>query len=115
MEIILSSNCKSFTGTIDASLGYYIRSTKNGRFFSQRSKHPAPPDGHWRFILDCAELAQDGLIVADIKVDWMELYDALFEACHFDASDQVRINYGVGIKFSYNADDIINLKTTFGL
>lgn len=114
MEIILSERCKSLTGNLGSGFGYFIVKRK-GRFYSVRSKHDVPPDGHWRFILTCAELAKNGLHITEIKVSWMELYDALFEAKHFVASNKVRLNHGVGIKEYYNASDIINLKTTFGL
>ena len=90
----------------------------DGKFvkeLSQRSKHGAPPDGHWRFIVLCAELAQNGLYISDIKVDWLELQNALYEAKCFTASEQVRRNYADKRKASYNARDVLNLKTTFGL
>ena len=64
MKIILSTNCISLTGMLRSELGYFIQRRKSG-FFSQRSKHGAPPDGH--------------------------------------------------TKLTYNARDILNLKTTFGL
>ena len=107
MEIILSQQCKALTGSIGHRFGYYIRSTKKGRFFSQRSKHSVPPDGHWRFILMCAELAK-GLYVDDIIVSREELKQALYEAHVFIAMQYLRFE-------TYHARDIINLKTTFGL
>ena len=115
MEIILSKQCKSLTGMIKTDLGYYIRSTKTGRFFSQRSRHSVPPDGHWRFILTCAELAQNKLHIADIKIDWLELKTALYEAKQFIASEQVRRNHVYKCKDLYDARDIVNLKITFSL
>ena len=115
MEIILSSTCKSLTGTLIHGLGYYIRSTKKGRFFGQRSKHDVPPDGHWRFIVTCAALAQSELHIADIRVEWEELQSALYEAKCFSASEMVRRNYADKNKVWYDARDILNLKTTFGL
>ena len=108
MKIILSSNCKSFTGSLGRGYGYYIRSTKKGRFFSQRSKHTVPPDGHWRFIVACAELAKVGLHISDIKASREEVMQALKEAQKFIALQNLR-------KDLYNARDILNLKTTFGL
>ena len=109
MEIILSKQCESLTGTLGRGFGYYIRSTKKGRYFGQRSKHTVPPDGHWRFILTCAQLAQNKLHIADIKVGYKELWSALNEAgiC-------VSI-LGVDPKEIYSANDIIYLKTTFSL
>ena len=107
MEIILTKQCKALTGCIGHRFGYYIRSTKKGRYFGQRSKHSVPPDGHWRFIVACAELA--GMLhIADIIVSREELKQALYEAHYFVAADHL-------ILAVYNARDIINLKTTFGL
>ena len=115
MEIILTSNCKSFTGKIGSGYGYYIRKIKN-RFFSQRSpKGVVPPDGHWRFILACAELAQLNLHIANIKVHWLELTVAVRDAHHWDAADHVCWNRRDDKKLFYNAADIINLKNSFGL
>ena len=115
MEILLSPTCKSLTGTLGRGFGYYIRSTKKGRFFGQRSKHAVPPDGHWRFIVACAELAQSYLHIGDIRIEWEELQSALYEAKYFMASEMVRRNYTDKNKVWYDAQDIINLKTTFGL
>ena len=85
MEIILSKQCESLTGSLGKGYGYYIRRAprKDGsvRFFSQRTKHPPiPPDGHLRFIFACAELAQLKTHIADIRVSRIELSDALSEA-----------------------------------
>ena len=79
MEIILSKACESFTGSLGKGFGYYIRRRGN-RFFGARSKHGAPPDGHWRFILACSQLAQTKLHITDIRVSAQELRDALDEA-----------------------------------
>ena len=115
MEVILSRQCLSLTGMLERGLGYYLRSTKKGRFYSQRSKGVVPPDGHWRFIVLCAEQAQNGLHIADVKVGWMEVQSALYEARHFIASEQVRRNYADKSKATYDARDILNLKITFSL
>ena len=77
-------------------------------------KVDVPFDGHWRFIVQCAVLARVGLHVKDIKVPAWELADALNEARCYIAERQVRANIDRG-KDSYNARDIHNLKTTFGL
>ena len=112
MEIILSTQCESLTGSLGKGYGYYIRRAprKDGsvRFFSQRSKWYVPRDGHMRFIFTCAELAQMGLHIADIRVKKEELYDALTEANHWIAARSLRLPL-------YNARDIINLKITFSL
>ena len=108
MRVILSKQCVSLTGMLRTDLGYYLRSTKKGNFYSQRSKHGAPPDGHWRFIVLCAELAQNKLYVTDIRLLAEELEEALQEAGHYVASQNLR-------KTIYDARDVLNLKTTFGL
>ena len=84
MEIILSKQCESLTGSLGKGFGYYIRrGCKDGsvRFFSQRSKHPPiPRDGHLRFIFACAGMAQAKLHITDVKVSRDELVEAVEEA-----------------------------------
>ena len=115
MEIKLSPICESLTGSLGRGFGYHIQRRKNGFFAKRNSKGTVPPDGHWRFILACAELAKMKLHVTDIEIHWMELSDALYEAGKFTANRLVRSNGVDGIKLTYNAADIINLKITFGL
>ena len=100
---------------LERGLGYHLEHRKNGIFAKRNTKGFVPPDGHWRFIALCAELAQNGLYVTDIKVDWLELQTALFEAKCFTASAQVRRNYADKSKATYDARDILNLKITFSL
>jgi hypothetical protein len=107
MEIILSKQCLSLAGTLGQGYGYFIVKRKKG-FFSVRSKYGAPPDGHWRFIVLCAELAQNKLHITDIRVTRQELIEALNEAHLFVAAQNLKM-------VSYYARDIINLKTTFSL
>ena len=107
MEVILSKQCESLTGLLNRDLGYFIQ-RRGKRFFSQRSKYSVPPDGHWRFIVLCAQLAQNKLHIADIRVKREELHDALWEAHHFVAADHLALA-------NYYARDILNLKTTFSL
>ena len=115
MEIFLSTNCQSFTGSLNKKLGYSIRQRGN-RFFSQRTpKGSVPPDGHWRFILECTSIAQTGFLLSNISIHWTELFDALHEAHHFVAADSVYKNGTEAVKLTYNATDILNLKHTFGL
>ena len=81
MEIILSNLCDSLTGTLNKNHGYSIRQSKDGRFYGKRhSKGHVPPDGHWRFIVDCAQMAQSTLFISDIRVSPQELSEALSEA-----------------------------------
>ena len=107
MEVILSKQCESLTGLLNHGHGYFIQ-RRGKRFFGQRSKHSVPPSGHWRFIVLCAQLAQNRLHIADIRVKREELKQALYEAGCFIAMQNLR-------KESYDARDILNLKTTFGL
>ena len=110
MEIILSKYCKSFTGTISRYHGYAIRKTGK-RYFSYRtnSRH-ATPDGHWRFILACAELAKQGFLLTDIKVTAGELDDALDEATNGRLQTPWAPRDAV-----VNADQVLTLKTELGL
>ena len=115
MEIKLSPICESLTGSLGRGFGYHIQRRKNGFFAKRNSKGTVPPDGHWRFILACAELAKMKLHVTDIEIDWFELHSALIEAHHFVAAWTVHDNCRDKGKTNYNAADIINLKITFGL
>ena len=85
MEIILSKQCESLTGSLGKGYGYFIqrRRGKDGKyhFFSQRSKPPPIPiDGHLRFIFTCAELTQMNLHITDIRISAKELRQAINEA-----------------------------------
>ena len=114
MEIKLSPTCEALTGSLGRGFGYFIVRRKNG-FFGVRSRHNVPYDGHWRFILACAELAKNGLHISDIEIHWIELSAALYEAGQFIAGRHVREKGLLGIKLAYNAADVINLKITFSL
>ena len=108
MEVILSKQCLSLTGTLRTDFGYFLVKRKE-RFYSCRSKHSVPPDGHWRFIFTCAELAQNGLHIADIRVSQDEIMKALHEMHRGDYLWQ----------FSYpeilHANDVFSLKSKLGL
>ncbi len=104
MEIILSRNCESFTGSIGRGFGYHIQRRKNGFFGKRNSKGDVPHDGHWRFIVACAEIAKIGLHVRDIRVPAYEVAAALDEAHNHWATHHVK---PIG---EYNADDILQLK-----
>ena len=112
MEIILSKQCESLTGSLGKGFGYFIvgrwsRTDVKYRFYSQRSKWNVPPDGHLRFILTCAELAQSKLHIADIRVSGWELYLALEEA-GYDSS-----LIGVSINVLYNAESVLTFKNNW--
>ena len=108
MKVILSKQCLSLTGMLERGLGYHLQKRKNGFYSKRDSKGFVPPDGHWRFIALCAELAQNRLHITDIEVKREELKQALYEAHFFIAMQNLRLE-------SYNARDILNLKTTFSL
>ena len=113
MLIILSPNCIALTGSLSRDLGYSVQRRKNHFYGVRNSRGHVPPDGHWRFILACAQLAHTQLSIADIRLTQAELYDALYEAHHWIAAQNVlRLRY---TKRSYNAADTLNLKTTFSL
>lgn len=115
MKVILSKQCLSLTGCLGQGFGYYLQERK-GNFYGIRQRGGSvPPDGHLRFIFLCAELAQNRLHITDIEVPWLELQTALYEAKCFMASEQVRQNNADKCKATYDARDILNLKTTFGL
>ena len=107
MEIILSKQCESLTGSLGRGFGYSIQRRRDheGRyhFYSQRSKWNVPRDGHMRFIFTCAELAQMGLHISDIKVTNRELFEALREA---NLPAPAFLNWN-NVE-TYNAADIIN-------
>ena len=116
MKIILSNQCESLTGSLGSGFGYSIQRQRKGFFSKRNSKGKVPPDGHWRFIVACAELAKNGLHISDVQVSHDELYIALTEAGKFVAAMRV-LHHGVLTqrKLTYNAADIINLKITFGI
>ena len=99
--------CTSLVGMLNPELGYHLEHRKNG-FFAVRNNTPAPPDGHWRFIVLCAELAQNGLYISDIQVSREEMKRAIYEAGGYIAMQNLRLE-------QYSARDVLNLKTTFGL
>lgn len=115
MKVTLSQQCLSLAGMLERGLGYHLQRRKNGFFAKRNTKGFVPPDGHWRFIVLCAEMAQNKLYITDIKVDWAELSLALRKAHHFIASDVVFRNAERNIKVFYDARDILNFKTTFSL
>lgn len=106
MEIILARHCKSFTGTLSKRYGYAICKRGEG-FYSQRNRKNVPPDGHLQFIFACAELAREGLLLSDITLLGSELLAAATEAGYtFDT---------IVLDVEYNAHDILNIKTYYGL
>ena len=106
MEIVLSSNCSMLTGMFNKNLGYSIQRQKGGFFSKRNSKGHVPPEGHLRFIFDCAAMAQNRMIVADIKLQGQELIDAYKEAGYEPSS--------IVPDVSYNAHDVFSIKKQEG-
>ena len=117
MQIYLTKQCKTLTGSVGRGFGYYIRRfvTRFGAvyFHAQRSKHKVPPDGHLRFIFACAEMAQAKLHIEDISVSPSEICAALSEAGK--CKDCPQSECPVKLLRAYSAADIIKLKNDLGL
>lgn len=118
MEIILSKQCESISGSLGRGFGYHIqrRTGLNGktRFWGVRqSNGEVPADGHLRFIFACAELAQAKLHIANIKVNAQEVHDALYEAEHFIEARRV-LKY-LQPTALMTPKEIISLKISLGL
>jgi hypothetical protein len=111
MEIILSKQCESLTGSLGSGFGYHIQRRKNGFFAKRDSKGSIPPDGHLNFILTCADLAQSKLHIADIRVSAKEFRQACWQA---------NMWYGhalINAKDShvFNAKEVLHFKQIWGL
>jgi hypothetical protein len=119
MEIILSKQCESLTGSLGQGFGYHVqkRTDRDGkiRFWGVRkSKGDTPRDGHLRFILSCAELAQSKLHITDIRVPSDELMNALWKAGRETLGDYI---FTEPDKFpeTFHADDIMKFKNEYSL
>ena len=110
MEIILSKQCESLTGSLGRGFGYHIQRRKKGFFAKRNTKGSIPPNGHWKFILACANLAQSKLYITDIKVTNRELFQALREAY---LTSPAFLNWNNVETFS--ATDVINFKNEYNL
>lgn len=108
MEIILSKQCEAITGSIGRGFGYHIQRRKNGFFAKQNGKGIVPPEGHLRFIIACAELAQAKLHITDVKVTNRELFEALREA---NLPAPAFLNWN-NVE-TYNASDLINFRRDY--
>ena len=108
MKIFLSPECTSLTGALDSYTGFHIERRPNGFFSKRNQRGHVPPDGRWRFIVICAELARRGIYIRDIHVPCLELIAALHEAGHHTAAMEVH-------RPMYNAEQILQLKSRFVL
>lgn len=109
MEIILSKQCESITGSLGEGFGYAIQRRTNHdgktRFWGVRqSNGKIPMDGHLRFIFTCAELAQAKLHITDIRVSGYELKAALNEAAYIASALYVDVDN------EYSADEVLQFK-----
>ena len=94
MKIILTEQCESFTGSLGRGFGYHIQRRKNGFFAKRNTKGIVPQDGHWRFIVACAEQARMKLHIADINIETYELWQALTEAGLSSFAAALKLKYG---------------------
>ena len=99
MKIILSEQCASLTGALGKGYGYAVRKHIKGFYGYRNSRGFVPPDGHLRFIIACAKLAQARTHIVDIQLPEREFRNALTEA---DI-------YGIGPVGTYNAKRVIEL------
>lgn len=107
MEILLAKTCKSLTGCLGKSYGCSI--TRRGKkFFTIRNpKGPRIKGGFLRFIFECARMAEENFLIADIDIRGEELLQAAREA-------DVRMET-ILPDVQYNAHDIQRIKTYYGL
>ena len=102
MKVILEEHCLSLVGTIERGLGYHIEHRKNGFFSKRDQRGHVPPDGHWRFIVLCAEMAQNKLYITDIQVSREEVQAALKEA-------GLPLSGARDVRHELNAADILSI------
>ena len=102
MKVILSNQCLSLTGMLEKGLGYHLQRRKNGFFSKRNTKGFVPNDGHWRFIVLCAEIAQNGLYITDIRVPRCEVQAALKEA-------GLPLSGARDVRHELNAADILSI------
>lgn len=119
MEIFITKQCESFTGSLGKGFGYHIqrRTDLDGktRFWGVRQSNGAiPADGHLRFIFACAQLAQAKLHIADISVTREELADALREA-RSTTPLYGMTKYAEDYPAVFNAREVMNLKERYNL
>ena len=111
MEIILSKQCESLTGTLGRGYGYCIQKQKD-KFVSKRnSKGSIPPDGHLRFILTCTTLAQAKLHIADIRVSAKEFRQACWQADRWYGAEVAKAKDS----HVFNANDVLRFKQKWSL
>ena len=108
MEIFITKQCEALTGSLGKGFGYHIQRRKNGFFAKRNSNGEIPADGHLRFILACAELAQMKTHITDIRVPRCEFQSALSEA-------GVSLSGARDIRHESSATDVLTLKEKLNL
>lgn len=103
MEIFLTNQVKAVTGKLDNYTGYYIRRRGNNFYSACNPRSGVPADGHWRFIVMCAEQCRRGLYFRDIRVGYLEMIIALHEAGKYNAAIHI-------CRPIYNAEQILEFK-----
>ena len=106
MQIFLSNQVVSLTGSLGKGYGYAVRRHHLGFYAVRNSKGVVPPDGHLKFILTCAQLAQMRTHIVDIRVSAIELLEALNEAGRRD----VKL-----ANWEYNANSVEHLRVLWNL
>lgn len=109
MEIILSKQCESLTGTLGRELGYHVQHRKNGFFSKRNSNGPVRADGHWMMIRLCANMAMQRLYVTDIRVTGYEMKAALQEAAYLESALLVDVDE------VYDAEGVLNFIKEHGI
>ena len=89
---------------LERGTGYHLEHRKNGFFAKRNTKGIVPPDGHWRFIVLCAELAQNRLYITDIRVPRCEVQAALKEA-------GLPLSGARDVRRELNAADILSIRS----
>ncbi len=122
MKIFLNkSMCCALTGSIGSGTGYFIqrRTPRYGEtcFFGVRkSKGPVPYDGHLRFILLCANMADEGLFIRDLSLSRTEFIDALREARYRSLADFFTLHPQVLCVGDYlDVKDVLRIKNLYRL
>ena len=108
MKIFLSPECTYLTGALDSYTGFHIERRLNGFFSKRNQRGKVPPDGRWRFIVLCAEMAERRTFISDIRVSYLELITALHEACLHREATQVTWP-------TYDAPAILTFKNKYRL
>lgn len=116
MEIILTKQCKSITGSVGQGFGYHIQRRGEHFYGVRQSKGHVPALGHIRFIIACAEQAHMKLHIADINIRAYELWQALTEAGLSSFAATLKLVYEVASPSqTLNAKQVLDFANKFKL